>query len=112
MLDLYDEGAADARWRLCVYATDRLLAHAGLDIQQRRNWAKSGAASYRSEYPNAPDLDPGIGQRWRQERADVTTLLDDTRATRTNRRAKRSGRDPNSWRRCSRSWRTVAGAVN
>jgi thiopeptide-type bacteriocin biosynthesis protein len=77
--DLYGEGAPDARWRLCLYATDRLLADAGLGIQERRNWAKSGAAGYRPEYPNAPNLDPGIGQRWRRERADVTALLDDTK---------------------------------
>ena len=68
---------AEARWKLGMYATDRLLADAGLDIQQRREWAKSGAAGYRPEYPNAPNLDPGIGQRWRAERADVTALLDD-----------------------------------
>ncbi len=78
MLDLYGEGAAEARWKLCLYATDRLLADAGLDLQERRDWARSGAAGYRPEYPNAPNLDPGIGQRWRRERADVTALLDDT----------------------------------
>ena len=77
--DLYGEQAADARWRLCLYATDRLLADAGLDLQERRDWAKSGAAGYRPEYPNAPNLDPGIGQRWRRERADITALLDDTK---------------------------------
>lgn len=71
------EEAADARWRLCLYATDRLLADAGLDIQERRDWAKSGAAGYRPEYPNAGNLDPGIGQRWRRERADITAMLDD-----------------------------------
>ena len=53
------------RWKLCLYATDRLLADAGLDMQQRRDWAKDGAAGYRPEYPNAPNLDPGIGARWR-----------------------------------------------
>ncbi|MGD1171905.1 lantibiotic dehydratase [Mycobacterium seoulense] len=71
------EEAADTRWRLCLYATDRLLADAGLDIHERRDWAKSGAAGYRPEYPNAANLDPGIGQRWRRERADITALLDD-----------------------------------
>jgi lantibiotic biosynthesis protein len=76
--DTYGESAPGARWKLCLYATDRLLADAGLDVQQRRDWAKSGAAGYRPEYPNAPNLDPGIGQRWRSERADVTALLDDT----------------------------------
>ena len=78
MLD--GDDAADARWKLCLYATDRLLADAGLDVQQRRDWAKDGAAGYRPEYPNAPDLDPGIGRRWRTERAEVTALLDDTKA--------------------------------
>jgi thiopeptide-type bacteriocin biosynthesis protein len=77
--DLYGEETADARWRLCLYATDRLLADAGLDLQERRNWAKSGAAAYRAEYPNAPNLDPGIGHGWRRERAEVTALLDDTK---------------------------------
>jgi len=72
------ESGPDARWRLCLYATDRLLADAGLDLQQRREWARNGAAGYRTEYPNAPNLEPGIGQRWRGERADVTKLLDDT----------------------------------
>lgn len=75
MLD--GEDAADARWKLCMYATNRLLADAGLDIQQRRDWAKDSAAGYRMEYPNAPNLDSGIGQRWRGERGELTTLLDD-----------------------------------
>jgi thiopeptide-type bacteriocin biosynthesis protein len=80
MLDggYFDEGAPDARWKLCLYATDRLLADAGLDMQQRRDWAKAGVAGYRPEYPNATNLDPGIGHRWRGERADVTALLDDS----------------------------------
>ncbi len=76
--DTFSETAPDARWKLCLYATDRLLADAGLDVQQRREWAKNGAAGYRPEYPNALNLDPGIGQRWRAERADVTAMLDDT----------------------------------
>ena len=75
--DIDGEEAADARWRLCLYATDRLLADAGLGLQQRRDWAKSGAAGYRPEYPNAPDLEPGIGRRWRTERAHVAAILDD-----------------------------------
>ena len=76
MLD--GEDVADARWKLCLYATDRLLADAGLDMQQRRDWAKDGAAGYRTEYPSAPNLDSGIGARWRSERAELTALLDDT----------------------------------
>ena len=76
LLDI-DDGP-EARWKLCMYATDRLLADAGLDMQQRRDWAKSGAAGYRSEYPNAPNLEAGVGRRWRDERADLTALLDDT----------------------------------
>lgn len=76
--DDFGAEAPDARWKLCLYATDRLLADAGLDIAQRREWAKAGAAGYRPEYPNASNLDPGIGQRWRRERADVTALLDGT----------------------------------
>jgi thiopeptide-type bacteriocin biosynthesis protein len=61
-----------------VYATDRLLADAGLDMQQRRDWVKDGAAGYRAEYPGAHNLDSGIGGRWRSERAELTALLDDT----------------------------------
>jgi thiopeptide-type bacteriocin biosynthesis protein len=76
MLD--DDELSDARWKLSLYATDRLLADAGLDTQQRREWAKDGAAGYRMEYPNAPTLDTGIGGRWRSERAELTALLDDT----------------------------------
>ncbi len=76
MLDS-DEGP-EARWKLCMYATDRLLADAGLDMQQRRDWAKSGAAGYRPEYPNATNLEAGVGRRWRDERADLTALLDDS----------------------------------
>jgi thiopeptide-type bacteriocin biosynthesis protein len=76
MLD--GDDVADARWKLCLYATDRLLADAGLDTAQRRDWAKAGAAGYRAEYPNAHNLDSGIGGRWRSERAELTALLDDT----------------------------------
>jgi thiopeptide-type bacteriocin biosynthesis protein len=76
MLD--GEDMADARWKLCLYATDRLLTDAGLDMQQRRDWAKAGAAGYRMEYPGAHNLDSGIGARWRNERAELTALLDDT----------------------------------
>lgn len=72
-----DDGP-DARWKLCLYAMDRLLSDAGLDVSDRRDWARDGAARYRGEYPNAPRLDPGIGDRWRSERADLTALLDDT----------------------------------
>jgi thiopeptide-type bacteriocin biosynthesis protein len=73
-----DDGP-EARWKLCLYATDRLLADAGLAMAQRRDWAKNGAAGYRPEYPYAPDLEPGIGRRWRAERTDLSALLDDTR---------------------------------
>ncbi|HYN70958.1 MAG TPA: thiopeptide-type bacteriocin biosynthesis protein, partial [Nakamurella sp.] len=75
---LDDDDAADVRWKLCMYATDRLLADAGLDLHQRRDWARGGAAGYRSEYPGAVNLDAGIGARWRIERTDATALLDDT----------------------------------
>ena len=79
VLGLLDDGdAPDARWKLCTYATDRLLADAGLDLHQRRDWAKEGVAGYRPEYPGAADLESGIGGRWRTERADLTALLDDT----------------------------------
>lgn len=77
MLD--GEDLADARWKLCLYATDRLLVDAGLDMQQRRDWVKDGAAGYRVEYPGAHNLDAGIGARWRNERAQLTALLDDTK---------------------------------
>jgi len=72
------EDDADARWKLCMYAADRLLADGGFDLQQRRDWAKDGHIRYRLEYPNAPNLESGIGQRWRTERAELTALLDDT----------------------------------
>ncbi len=76
MFDDQDTGL-DARWKLCLYATDRLLADAGLTLPQRREWAKNGAAGYRREYPNAPHLESGIAGRWRVERAGLTALLDD-----------------------------------
>jgi lantibiotic biosynthesis protein len=76
MLDT-DDGP-QARWKLCMYATDRLLADAGFDLQQRREWAKSGAAGYRPEYPNANNFETGVGLRWRDERADLTALLNDS----------------------------------
>lgn len=82
VLSILGEGGveqwSDARWRLCLYATDRLLADAGLDLHQRRQWARTGAAAYRREYPGEPALDAGIGRRWRSERLDLTRLLDDT----------------------------------
>jgi lantibiotic biosynthesis protein len=77
VLGMLDEDQPDARWQLCLYAIDRLLADAGLDVAQRRDWAKSGASGYRREYPNAPKLAPGIAARWRIERSDVNALLDD-----------------------------------
>jgi lantibiotic biosynthesis protein len=55
-----------------------LRDHAGLEFQQRRDWAKNGAAGYRREYPNAPNLESAIARRWRGERADLAELLDDT----------------------------------
>ncbi len=80
VLGMFDvEDVADARWKLCLYATNRLLADAGLDMQQRRDWAKDGAVGYRTEYPGAHNLDSGIGARWRTERAELTALLDDTK---------------------------------
>jgi thiopeptide-type bacteriocin biosynthesis protein len=80
VLGMFDgEDVADGRWKLCLYATDRLLADAGLDMQQRRDWAKDGAVGYRTEYPGAHNLDSGIGARWRSERAELTALLDDAK---------------------------------
>lgn len=76
MLDDQDAGL-DARWKLCVYATARLLADAGLTLPQRRQWARDGAARYRREYPDAPGLESGIARRWRAERTGLTALLDD-----------------------------------
>jgi len=76
MLD--GDDMAHARWKLCMYSTDRLLADARFDLQQRRDWAKKGAAAYRMEYPGAHNLDAGIGARWRNERAELSALLDDT----------------------------------
>lgn len=79
VLGLLDGDADDdARWKLCLYATDRLLADAGLDLHQRREWAQRCFAGYRTEYPNAAGLETGVGARWRTERADLTALLDDT----------------------------------
>ncbi len=72
-----DDGA-QARWKLSLYATHRLLIDAGLTTAARRDWARAGAARYRTEYPDAPNLESGIGRRWRDDRADLTTLLDDT----------------------------------
>jgi thiopeptide-type bacteriocin biosynthesis protein len=77
MLEDQDSGL-DIRWKLCLYATDRLLTDAGLTPLQRRDWAKQGAANYRLEYPNAPNLESAIARRWRAESADLITLLDDT----------------------------------
>jgi thiopeptide-type bacteriocin biosynthesis protein len=77
MLDDQDTGL-DARWKLCLYATDRLLTDAGLTLPHRREWARDGAARYRREYPNAPALESGIARRWRAERAGLTALLDDS----------------------------------
>lgn len=71
-----DDGP-DARWKLALYAMDRLLADARMSLTQRREWARDGAARYRAEYPNAPNLEGGIAARWRTERRDVTALLDD-----------------------------------
>jgi len=79
VLGLLDgDDAADIRWKLCLYATDRLMADAGMDLQARRDWARNGVAGYRPEYPNAANLDSGVGARWRSERADLTALLDDS----------------------------------
>ena len=108
MLD--GEEGPDARWKLCMYATDRLLADAGSDLQQRRDWAKNGAAGYRPEYPNAANLESGIGQRWRTERGELTALLDDTNEHPYEPHARHSGSDPNRSPPCSTSWRTVRGA--
>jgi lantibiotic biosynthesis protein len=75
---LEGEAGLDARWKLCLYAVDRLLIDAGLDLQQRRDWARRGAADYRREYPDAPNLESTIARRWRIERAAVSALLDDS----------------------------------
>lgn len=79
VLDILDDqdAALDIRWRLCLYAIDRLLADAELTPLERRDWARKGAASYRREYPNAPNLEAGISRRWRAERAELSALLDD-----------------------------------
>ena len=108
MLD--DDDGPDVRWKLCVYATDRLLADAGLELQQRRGWARNGTTGYRLEYPGAHRLESGIGARWRIERADLTALLDDTMEHPYEAARQVFGSDPNASHRCSPSWPTLRTA--
>jgi hypothetical protein len=39
---------------------------------------EDNVVGYGSEYPNATNLEAGVGRRWRDERADLTALLDGT----------------------------------
>jgi thiopeptide-type bacteriocin biosynthesis protein len=70
-----DEGA-DARWRLGLVGTDRLLADLGFDLEERRAIVARQREMYGSEFRVNRRLETQLGDRFRRERASLSTLLD------------------------------------
>ncbi|HEX7166521.1 MAG TPA: lantibiotic dehydratase [Acidimicrobiales bacterium] len=73
-----DDGL-DARWRLALAASDRLLADLGLDVAERQRFARSCRDGFAAE----PGADGGAvkqfaGQLFRRERAALEALLEQT----------------------------------
>jgi thiopeptide-type bacteriocin biosynthesis protein len=67
--------AADARWRLALVGTHLLLDDLGYTVEDSATWARRRRDGFFSEFPGAARLPKQLGQRFREERADLETLL-------------------------------------
>ena len=77
IIELLDGDAGlDARWRLALAGTDRLLRDFGFDLASRREWTRARRAAYLTEFPGGSVLEKQLGQRWRAEGSTVQSLVD------------------------------------
>ncbi|MDQ1426717.1 MAG: lantibiotic biosynthesis protein, partial [Acidimicrobiaceae bacterium] len=73
---LEGDGGLDARWRLVLAGTDRLLRDFGFDLVARRDWARARRAAYLTEFPGGQALEKQLGQRWRAQAPTLEPLID------------------------------------
>ena len=69
-----DDGL-DARWRLALAGTDRLLDDLGLTLQEKAAWAAARRAEFGAEFRADAKLRGQLGRRFRTERAALDDLL-------------------------------------
>jgi thiopeptide-type bacteriocin biosynthesis protein len=70
-----DEGL-DARWRLALAGTDRLLDDLGLSPTEKAAWADARRAAFAAEFRVDAKLGGQLGRRYRAERRALEDLLD------------------------------------
>jgi thiopeptide-type bacteriocin biosynthesis protein len=69
-----DEGM-DARWRLALAGTDRLLDDLGLTRAEKVDWAAARRAEFAAEFRADANLHRQLGRRYRAERPSLEELL-------------------------------------
>lgn len=74
-----DEGA-DARWRLALLGSDRLLTDLGLEGEERLAVLRGMKESFHREFGGGKGLRVQMDQRFRSEKRSLETLLDPARA--------------------------------
>lgn len=65
----------DARWRIALLGTDRLLSDCGLDLEAKRNIARTLRDSHQREFGINAKTRMQMGKKFRAERQKLETLL-------------------------------------
>ena len=76
VLSLEGDEGADARWRLAVVGTDRILDDLGLDAAGKIRVLSRLRESYLREFGGSKDLRVQLDQKFRAERKSLESLLD------------------------------------
>lgn len=69
-----DDGL-DARWRLALAGTDRLLDDLGFTLSEKVDWAAARRAEFAAEFRADTNLHRQLGRRYRAERPSLEELL-------------------------------------
>jgi thiopeptide-type bacteriocin biosynthesis protein len=75
MLERGDAGL-DERWRLCLRGMEMLLADLGFDLEGRQKVLAACREGFAREFNADKGLKAQLGERFRKERASLTSLLD------------------------------------
>lgn len=72
---LSGDTSLDARWRLTLAGTDRLLDDLGFDLPSRAALVRRQRDGFATEFPGGPTQARELGRRYRAERAAIEQLL-------------------------------------
>lgn len=72
---LEGDAGLDARWRLALAGTDRLLDDLGFSLPEKARWAKARGDAFATEFRADANLRAQLGIRYRSERVSLGGLL-------------------------------------